>query len=86
MGAIITLDYSAMKETYRKANHASEKCASYAEKINSKINQKVTNLKMGENSNTYQANYFAKQKIDKLNERKTQYTTYCPPRKLFTLV
>lgn len=76
MGTIITLDYSAMKEAYRKANKASEKCASYAGKIDSKINQKVTNLKMGGNSNTYQANYFAKQKIDKLNEKKDQYSTY----------
>lgn len=76
MGTIITLDYSAMNEAYRKANKASEKCASYARKIDLKINQKVTNLKMGENSNTYQANYFAKQKIDKLNERRIQYSTY----------
>jgi hypothetical protein len=76
VGAIISLDYSAMKETYKKANQAAEKCGSYAKKIDSKINQKITSLKMGGNNNTSNANYFAKQKIDKLNEKKMKYSTY----------
>lgn len=76
MGAIISLDYSAMEEAYKKANKASEKCESYANKINSEINQKVSSLRLGGNANTSQADYFARKKINKLNDKKTKYSTY----------
>jgi hypothetical protein len=76
MGAIVSLDYSAMEEAYIKANMAVGKCESYAKKIDSKINQKISDLKLGGNTNTSQADYFARQKISQLNEKKKTYSTY----------
>lgn len=76
MGAIITLDYVAMTGAYKKANAAADTCDAYARKIDQQINQKITTLRMGGNSNTLQANYFAKQKIAELDARKAKYNQY----------
>lgn len=76
MGKIISLDYSAMQEAYIKANRAADQCESYANRIDSKVTQKVSSLRMGNNSNTSQANYFARAKIDSLNHKRNRYRQF----------
>ena len=76
MGKIISLDYSAMQEAYIKANRAADQCESYANRIDSKVTQKVSSLRMGNNSNTSQANYFARAKIYSLNHKRNRYRQF----------
>lgn len=70
MGAVIALDYAAMRNAYKQANKAAEECESYANKINAKVTQKIGSLRLGGSRNTSQADYFARAKINSLNQRK----------------
>lgn len=76
MGTIIILDYSSMRAAGNAANQAAKKCENYAGKINSKICKKLGSLPMGGNGNTSQADYFARAKIGKLNEKKSKYEEF----------
>lgn len=73
MGAVIALDYSAMGDISRSARKAGDYCGDYAKEIDRKVTQKLNNLRLGSNGNTSNANYFAKQKIHRLEEQKKTY-------------
>ena len=76
MGAVISLDYGAMDEAGRAAGNAAKKCRSYAENINKKISKKVSSLTLGGNGNTAQIDYFARCKINELNQRIPRYEEF----------
>lgn len=76
MGTVITLDYSDMENSFKKADKASKECDSYIDKIESKITKKIDGLKGGGNGNTSSANYFANEKKRKLREKSKKYSTY----------
>lgn len=73
MGAVISLDYSAMGDVSRSARKAADYCEDYAKEIDRKVTKKLGNLRLGSNGNTSNANYFAKQKMHRLEEQKKTY-------------
>lgn len=74
--AIVTLDYAQMRESAREADKAAKSCMEYAEQIESKICRRLNSLPMGGNGNTSQADYFARKKIAKLNEKREDYEKF----------
>lgn len=76
MGTVVSLDYSAMKDTSRAAKKAADYCQDYADEIKKKITRKLGDLKLGGNGNTSQADYFARKKIQNLENKKREYEKY----------
>lgn len=76
MGTVVSLDYSAMKDTSRAAKKAADYCQDYADEIKKKITRRLGDLKLGGNGNTSQADYFARKKIQNLENKKREYEKY----------
>lgn len=76
MCAVVSIDYSAMRDTSNSARRAADYCGDYVREIDRKVTKKLNDLKMGSNSATSNANYFAKKKIRRLEEQQKMYNQF----------
>lgn len=72
----VSIDYPALDDAYREARRAVQRCETYVNDINKRVTQKLSSLTLGSSTNTSQANYFARSKINDLNQKKKKYETF----------
>lgn len=76
MSGIVSIDYSEMNKAAKEAREAAKKCTEYGENIDKKISRKLSSLTLGPSGNTMQADYFAKLKINDLEQKREKYEKY----------
>lgn len=74
--AEIILDYSEIKDAYRAAGRAADRCTDYAEDLKGKVTAKLGELTLGATGSTGTACSYMNDKISELQQKAAAYTDF----------
>jgi len=72
---VLTVDYSDLKSTISASESACRNIENYADSLDKKVTQKISNLGFS-TSRTSDANWFARKKTENLRKKAEQYTNF----------
>ncbi len=74
--AELALNYSEIEEAGKAAEETARGCENYMDQIERCVTTKIGSVRLGESAYTSQANFYAKQKISELEQKRDKYRTY----------
>lgn len=74
--AELVLNYSEIEEAGKAAEETARGCENYIDQIERCVTTKIGSVRLGESAYTSQANFYAKQKISELEQKRDRYRTY----------
>lgn len=74
--AELALNYSEIEEAGKAAEETARGCENYIDQMERCVTTKIGSVRLGESAYTSQANFYAKQKISELEQKRDRYRTY----------
>lgn len=74
--SILELNYSSIYSASRQAKNLADKAENYAQSLEKKVLNRISDLEGGSSTNTSSASYFTAKKIEALNKKKSAYQDY----------